>query len=322
MSQGIIFNIQRFSIHDGPGIRTSVFMKGCPLRCIWCHNPESRSGEPEISYISSKCSGCGRCAAVCPTGAHKIMAAEPATADAAAADAATADVKPAFLHIYDREKCIRCGKCAEACCFGALSVAGKIYTDEEVIAEVLRDLPFYKNSGGGVTFTGGEPFAQYGFLSDMLRLSKKHGLHVCVETSLFAPTERLIKAAEYIDIFLADFKESDTNLHNEFTGVPNGQIIANLRALDSAGAKIALRCPIIPGKNDREDHFRAIAALADSLDNIIEVNIEPYHPLGISKCENFGLGCTYDRREFMEKTRAKEIGDFIRSFTHVKVVVQ
>jgi glycyl-radical enzyme activating protein family len=311
MSDGLVFNIQRFSIHDGPGIRTSVFMKGCPLRCIWCHNPESRSGEPEISYISHKCAGCGRCAAVCPNGAH-IITADPQT---------SGDGK-GFIHIFDRTKCVRCGKCVSACFYSALSVAGKRYSSEEVIAEVIRDLPFYKNSGGGVTFTGGEPFAQYEFLLDMLRRSKENGLHVCIETSLFAPTERLLEAAEYVDLFLTDYKESNNALHREYTGVPIEPILVNLHALDASGAKIALRCPLIPGKNDREDHYRAIAELANSLTNLIEIDLEPYHPLGISKCDNFGLECAYNRSEFMEKSSAAAAAEFIRKFTEKKVVIQ
>jgi glycyl-radical enzyme activating protein len=311
MANGMIFNIQRFSIHDGPGIRTSVFMKGCPLRCEWCHNPESRSFESELSYISHKCVGCGRCAAVCPAGAHVIS---PNTV--------TGDSGTAFTHTLDRSICIRCGKCAAACCYGALSMAGRLYTADEVIAEVLRDLPFYKNSGGGVTFTGGEPFAQYEFLLEMLKQSKDEGLHVCIETSLFTLPERLTEAAKYTDLFLADYKESDDVLHKKYTGVSGKTILDNFRFLDAAGAKIALRCPLIPERNTREDHYRGIAELANSLSNIVEIALEPYHPLGISKCENFGYAYTYDRREFMDRTDAEKAADFIRTLTDVTVRVQ
>jgi glycyl-radical enzyme activating protein len=311
MISGMVFNIQRFSIHDGPGIRTSVFMKGCPLRCEWCHNPESRSGEPELSFISHKCVACGRCAAVCPTGAHVIT--HPAV---------TGENDPAFIHTLDRNKCIRCSKCVAACCYGALSMAGRLYTSDEVIAEVLRDMPFYKNSGGGVTFTGGEPFSQYEFLLEMLKLSKESGLHVCIETSLFTLPERLIQAATYTDIFLADYKECDDVLHKKYTGVSNKIIIENFRALDAAGAKIALRCPLIPDRNVREDHLRSIAEFANSLSNIVEIALEPYHPLGISKCENFGYACIYYRREFMDKADAEKAADYIRSLTDKTVRVQ
>lgn len=311
MTRGMIFNIQRFSIHDGPGIRTSVFMKGCPLCCEWCHNPESRSGKPELSYISHKCVGCGRCVAVCPTGAHSIS---PNTN--------AAEGEKSFIHTLNREKCIVCEKCAAACGYGALSVAGKLYTAGEVIAEVMRDLPFYKNSGGGVTFTGGEPFAQYEFLLEMLKLAKSEGLHVCIETSLFAPSEKLIEAAAYTDLFLADYKESDEALHKNFTGVSNKTILENFRRLDEAGAKIELRCPIIPERNDREDHYKGIAELANSLSNVVEITLEPYHPLGISKSENFGYYTVYERREFLDKTAVEKIAEFLRNLTDIKVRVQ
>ncbi|NLY69452.1 MAG: glycyl-radical enzyme activating protein [Clostridiales bacterium] len=311
MIRGMIFNIQRFSIHDGPGIRTAVFMKGCPLRCEWCHNPEGQRNRLELSFILHKCVGCGRCIEVCPAGAHAVKP-----------NASAFEGEQPFTHTLDRNKCIVCGKCAEACAYGALSVAGKLYTPEEVIAEVLRDMPFYKNSGGGVTFTGGEPFAQHEFLLEMLKLSKSEGLHVCIETSLFAPTDMLLEAAAYTDLFLADYKESNDDLHKKFTGVSNKTIIDNFRAIDAAGAKIELRCPLIPDRNDREEHYRGIADLANSLSNVVEITLEPYHPLGTSKCENFGYDCKYDRREFMDKADAEKAAEFIRSLTNTKVRVQ
>lgn len=263
---GTVFNIQRYSINDGPGIRTCVFLKGCPLNCIWCHNPESKSSKPELSFAENKCIGCGKCETVCPNSCH---------------------VFSVDGHSIDRSKCSLCGACAEVCC-GALEVIGKQMTAESVIKEACKDKPFYETSGGGVTFTGGEPFAQPAFLMELLRLAKEEGVHVCIETCGFVRREILEQAMEYVDLFLYDYKETDPEKHKTFTGVDSSLIQNNLCFLAESGKKIILRCPIIPGCNDTAEHLEAIAALAEKYDSIIRVDVEPYHPLGKTKAAQLG----------------------------------
>ncbi len=262
MVSGTVFNIQKFSINDGPGIRTTVFLKGCPLNCLWCHNPESKSTKTEVFYNFEKCVGCARCGNICPNGCHIIE-----------------DGK----HIYNREKCITCGECTENCFTEALETVGEIKTVDEVMREVLKDKDFYENSGGGMTISGGEPMLQFEFTYELLKRAKAEGIHTCIETCGFTKKENLIKIAPLVDIFLFDYKETNPIKHKEFTGVSNESIIENLKMLDSMGCKTILRCPIIPTLNDREEHLCGIAELANSLENIIEINIEPYHPLGSSK---------------------------------------
>lgn len=264
MTEGTVFNIQKFSINDGPGIRTTVFMKGCPLNCLWCHNPESKSAKPEIFYDARKCTGCRRCAEVCPMGCHTFTDTE---------------------HIFYRDKCIACGKCADACFANALEVAGTKKTVSGVIAEVMKDKDFYDNSGGGMTLSGGEPMYQFNFTYELLKSAKENGLHTCIETCGFAKWEQYEKIADLVDIFLFDYKVTDSEKHREFTGVANELILDNLKKLDALGCKTVLRCPIIPGLNDTDEHFSGIAKTANSLKNVLEINIEPYHPLGKGKSE-------------------------------------
>lgn len=262
MVSGTVFNIQKFSINDGPGIRTTVFLKGCPLNCLWCHNPESKSIKPEIFYNFEKCIGCSKCVNICPNGCHIIENDK---------------------HIYNREKCIVCSECADNCFVESLEAVGENKTVDHVMTEVLKDKDFYENSGGGVTVSGGEPMLQFEFTYELLKSAKANGLHTCIETCGFAKAENLAKIAPLVDIFLFDYKETDPLKHKEFTGVSNESIIENLKMLDQMGCKTILRCPIIPSLNDREEHLNGIAELANALQNVIEINIEPYHPLGSSK---------------------------------------
>jgi pyruvate formate lyase activating enzyme len=272
---GRVFDIQRFSIHDGPGIRTTVFLKGCPLRCLWCHNPEGMSPSQIISFLPEKCIGCGECVHACPHHAHRL--------EAAGTDAS------ALTHVYDRKRCQTCGRCAQVCDTRALELVGSNMTVEEVMKEVRRDRAFYATSGGGLTICGGEPLAQIDFTVALLSAARDEGLHRCVETSGFASWGRFRTMLPLVDLFLFDFKETDPQRHTEFTGQSNEIIVQNLRALHNAGARIQLQCPIVPGYNDREDHFAGIAALARSLPNLAGVQLLPYHPLGKSKLERFGL---------------------------------
>lgn len=263
---GTVFNIQRFCVNDGPGIRTTVFLKGCPLSCAWCHNPESKSPRPELFYDADQCVSCGRCVSLCPQKAHLMENGR---------------------HQLRRESCVRCMACAETHC-PALAAAGETRRAEDVMAEVLRDRPFYQASGGGMTLSGGEPFFQEAFALKLLRLAREAQVHTCVETCGFAPLSVLEQAARWVDLFLYDIKLTDPALHRQWTGVSNDRILENLRALDKMGAKTVLRCPVIPGVNDTPAHFQGVAKIANSLMHLQEIHLEPYHPLGVSKARRLG----------------------------------
>ena len=278
--KGMVFDIQKFSIHDGPGIRTTVFLKGCPLTCLWCHNPESQQREPEISFIPEKCIGCGWCFENCPSKGHLMENGR---------------------HVLDRSFCIRCGRCAEKCYAGANTLVGREMTVEEVLADVMKDLPFYENSGGGMTLSGGEPMYQMEFTAALLAEAKGKGLHTCLETCGFAQLSQFMRILPDVDLFLYDLKESDPARHQLYTGAPLQLILDNLRALDEAGASMILRCPIIPGMNDRPEHFQAIAETASQLKNVLAVNIMPYHPLGESKLSRLGRPGQVENKSFADE---------------------
>ena len=261
---GKVMNIQRFCVDDGPGIRTTVFLSGCPLKCLWCHNPESWKINGKLFYYPEKCVSCGKCTLICDC--HSIV-----------------DGK----HQLDRSKCISCGKCVATGC-NALEMSAKDYSVQEVMDIVLKDQRYYENSKGGVTFSGGEPMVQFEFLKELMKQSKENGLHVCLETCGYAPTEKYLEISKYVDLFLYDYKMTDEKTHIQYTGVSNQLILENLKALNDTGDQIVLRCIIVPGVNDNEEHFDAIGHLADQYDGIIEVDVEPYHDLGNSKRERLG----------------------------------
>lgn len=298
MKKGIIFNIQRFSINDGPGIRTTVFFKGCPAGCLWCHNPESIDARREISYIPGKCVLCGECARICPSGCH---------------------ITGKRKHVYNRKKCTRCGKCAPVCSGGALEIIGRKMSPDEVAQEVLKDRTFFAESGGGVTLSGGEPLMQAEFAGELLRLFKEKKLHTCLDTSGIGPFGRIERLSGLVDIFLYDLKETDTERHRKYTGTELEPILENLRKLDRAGSEIILSCPVIPGVNDRKRHFKEIAVIAENLKNIREIDLQPYHPMGVSKNIRIGRRNPASFGGFPEE---KEIDGWIktlRSFTSIPV---
>lgn len=281
MQKGTIFDIQRFSLHDGPGVRTTVFMKGCPLRCVWCHNPEGLSPRPQIRYDSEKCMGCMECVSVCVC--HKAEE----------------------YHVFYRDGCTNCGRCAEVCPTGALETVGREMTVGEVMEKVLADRKYYTD-GGGMTLSGGEPTAQAEFARSLLAEAKKAGIGTAIETCGFAENDVFMSVASLCDLLLFDIKLTDEAEHVKYTGVSNEKILENLRTAGDAGIPVILRCPIIPGINDTKEHLDGIAELLNKAKSVFEIHIEPYHTLGLSKTASLGMAETF-RREPMSVNDAENL---------------
>jgi glycyl-radical enzyme activating protein len=267
LSEGIIFDLQRFCTHDGPGIRTTVFLKGCPLDCAWCHNPESKSLRPEVLFSDGLCIRCGACAEACAAGAHVVGTSG---------------------HRFDRGRCQLSLHCVEACPSGALQVAGRTVTVEDVLAEVEKDRVFYEESGGGLTLSGGEPLAQFEFTRDVLRAARSAGAHTCVETSGHGAPEHYAELAPLVDLFLWDLKDTDAQRYRANTGVAMEHTLDNLRRVDALGGATILRCLLIPEVNLTAEHLDGIGEVYRDLQHCAGVELLAYHPLGQSKLARLG----------------------------------
>jgi pyruvate formate lyase activating enzyme len=296
---GFIFDIKHFAIHDGPGIRTTVFLKGCPLHCLWCHNPEGIDFSPELMVRSSRCSSCYECVLVCP---RKAIA-------------KGANGSPV---VVDRSKCDLCGKCVEACSYEALELAGREATVAEVIAEIEKDRIFYDQSGGGATLSGGEPLSQIRFATRILAELNRRRVHAALDTSGLAPSDALLGAARLADLILFDVKMIDPERHIAHTGVSNRLILENLILLAGTGKPIAVRIPLSAGVNDDEDNIRRTIDFLRPLPSVQQVDLLRYHKGGLEKSKNLGKA---DCFQIFEPPSAGRMEDIRRSFADAGFVV-
>ncbi len=289
--EGCVFNIERFAIRDGPGIRTTVFFKGCPLRCLWCSNPESIKSFPQLFYFEHLCTRCYRCIEACPNKANTIIS-----------DGAIA---------IDRNVCKNCGECIEACPNKARDISGRIMTVDEVLEEVKKDSLFYQNSGGGITASGGEPTHQPEFLKSLFAASHKSAIHTCLDTTGFVKTEVLQSILDETDLVLYDIKHMDPVKHKEFTGIDNSLILENAR-LVAASKPMIVRLPLIPGHNDSEENLSALSGFMAEL-GLKRIDILPYHSLGKMKYQRLGLEYKLDGLQPYESEDIERIKDFLES---------
>ena len=292
-AEGVIFDIKRYAIHDGPGIRTTVFFKGCPLKCMWCHNPESWSVSPEHGMHANRCIGCGRCIEVCESGAVSQVDGGPVT---------------------DMTKCTFCGRCVEECAVGARELIGRQMSADDIMAEIEKDVVFYDQSSGGVTFSGGEPLMQPEFLRELMSRCKSQDIRSTVDTSCYAERDVVETVRDKTDLFLCDIKHMDSETHNRFTSVPNDVILDNVRWLASSGANIILRIPLIPGFNDDESNIEASGKFAASLGCIGRIDVLPYNSGGIEKAARLSVHRKLMKSELPDDDKLRSVKDTLQAF--------
>jgi len=271
MVRGLIFDIERFAVDDGPGIRTTLFMKGCPLTCWWCHNPEAISGRPQLVFFENKCIGCGVCFDVCPVGAQVKVEGGGRS--------------------HDRDACTLCGTCVQNCGAEALVIEGREISVDAAVEELSQDEAFYASSGGGITLSGGEPMRQPDFCAEVLRRCRERGFHTALDTSGFAPWEDFEKVLAHTSLVLYDLKLADPAEHLRFTGVSNELVLSNLSRIDRRGLPVEVRIPLVPGINDSPENLQECARILRGLDHLSRVLVLPYHRMGVAKYAR--LGKTY-----------------------------
>lgn len=290
---GIIFDIKRFAIHDGPGIRTTVFFKGCPLSCCWCHNPEGQDVELEIMFWQDRCIGCDTCVKACPNGAISRSGGSLST---------------------DKDKCNLCGDCTEVCPSGAREIIGTKVTVSKVMEEIEKDIIFYDESGGGVTFSGGEPLMQPAFLNSLLVCCKEKEIHTAVDTCGFAEIETLLKISKNVDLFLYDLKLMDDSKHKRFTGVSNELVLRNLEDLSLHHNRIIIRIPIIPGINDDDENIFKTGEFVASLKDVEQIDLLPYNKLGIEKYKRLKIAYNVCKVHSPSNEKIAEIAEKLKKF--------
>ena len=283
--EGVVFDIQRHCVHDGPGIRTVIFLKGCTLRCPWCANPESHRFEPELFFDPRRCIGCGQCIEVCPHGAIS---------------------ESKGRMVFDRALCQNCCSCCQVCYSGARSVKGERLTADDVIQEAIKDEVFYLNSGGGITLGGGEPLTQDDFSAAILHGCRIKGLHTAVETAGCVGWASISKVIPHTNLFLYDLKHLDPEAHERWVGAPNKTILSNLDKLTKTGKAIIVRVPIIPGFNDEIDTVKAIASHVAGL-GVRELHLLPYHPYGNGKYRLLGRECPFSGKQTPARSRLEQL---------------
>jgi len=284
----MVSNIQRFSLHDGPGIRTTVFLKGCNAKCQWCHNPESMDRLPALQFIEERCIGCRACLEVCQQGVHQVVEGK---------------------HVLRRELCERCGECARHCYARALTLVGEEMTVEQVLEEVRRDTPYYDNSNGGVTLSGGEPLVQHRFTRELLKRCRAENLHTAIETNLLVPWERIEEVLPFLDIVIFDVKTFDDALHKEWVGVSSVRALENVRRLATVENALIARTPIIPQVNDSKSQIGAISDSIKDLPNLMYYELLSFNPLGMDKYRWLGWECSLAGRKRQKMDEMMPLAD-------------
>lgn len=296
--EGIVFHIQRFSVHDGPGIRTTVFLKGCSLACLWCHNPEGISPKPQLRYFTELCIACGQCATACPESAQEMREAR---------------------HVFHRQRCTDCGRCVTVCPSGALLMAGQTMSVEQVMREILADRAFYRRSGGGITLSGGEPVQQRQFSRELLEACRAEGIHTALETAGNYPWRHLEALLPVSDLVMMDIKHLDNERHLRATGAGNARILENAeRLVRSSGKPVVFRIPVIPSFNDSAEDIIAIRRFVEGLrrhrndDGSITLELLPFHPLGRDKYQSLGMEDLSARYEVLSRQRMQALREAAR----------
>jgi len=289
--KGLIFNIERFAVDDGPGIRTLVFFKGCNLHCSWCQNPESQNPQIEIMFHENKCSSCGRCVEVCPRNAVYLS--------------------EEFGYLTDTAECDACGLCVKECYYSARETIGRYYSVDELMVEILKDVHFFEESGGGVTFSGGEPLLQAEFLKAVLKECKLHGIRTAIETAGYVAWSKFESIINYIDLVFIDFKHFDNDIHKKETGVSNDLIIGNIYLLNKTGIDVIVRIPVIPEFNFNEETIKEMFLILSEYKNIEHIELLPFHILGKGKYKGLGRSYKFEYTKSLKKQDLeylKEIG--------------